>query len=235
MKSGVGIRIHQRAGSGGRLQIAQGRKVDLQVGPGQLRPAANKPAGLVKAQGKRPAARRDVFHAGPELAPPGVELVVQGRYLAAVDQADVEVVLQVPADGGAVQDRGDSETAQLLRGADTGKQEQLGRVHGTGRQHDLRAGARGLHAPMLHVFDADGTPPLEDDAPGFRAGFDTQVAAPACRPEIGARGRHAPPALDRDVIGADAFLPGPVEVGSARLPGLLAGAQEVLAGRMQFA
>src|SRR3546814_2621344 len=89
-----GIRVNQRECARRCLQVAEGRKGELDVGPVEAGTAVEEAAGLVKAQGQRAAARQQVVHAGPGLAPPGIELVVQGRYGGAVDQADVEVVLQ---------------------------------------------------------------------------------------------------------------------------------------------
>src|SRR3546814_13796698 len=109
-----GIRVNQRECARRCLQVAEGRKGELDVGPVEAGTAAEEAAGLVKAQGQRAAARQQVVHAGPGLAPPGIELVVQGRYGGAVDQADVEVVLQFAPHSGAVVKRGDTERLELF-------------------------------------------------------------------------------------------------------------------------
>ena len=56
-----------------------------------------------------------------------------------------------------------------------------------------------------------------------------RFGAPHRRPEIGARGRHAPPAARRDLVDPDALRLGAVEVVGPFQPGFLAGKQIALA------
>ena len=85
-----------------------------------------------------------------------------------------------------------------------------------------RARARRTTA-VLAVFEADRALAVEDHPLRQRAHLDLEVGPLHRRAQIGDGGAGAAPAAHGELIGADAFLLGAVEVGVELVAGLLAG------------
>jgi ABC-type amino acid transport substrate-binding protein len=142
------------------------------------------------------------------------------------------MVLQVGADVGVFARHRNAERLEERAGADAGQLQQLRRGDGAGGEDDLAIGARLLLAAILLVFDADGAGALEQDAGGERVGLDADIAALHRRAQEGAGSGHAPAALGGDLVDADAFLSGTVEIRIEGQAGLLPGLDVAVGERM---
>ena len=112
-----------------------------------------------------------------------IDGVVQRDLLrAAHHDADLHVVLEIVPDARRVQHDVDAVLAQEVGGSDAGELEQLRRVVGAARQHDLLARAGAAQRGALPVFDADRAAALEQHALAERAGFDLEIATALAGP-----------------------------------------------------
>jgi hypothetical protein len=129
--------------------------------------------------------------------------------------------VEVLADAGEVEHRGDAVLAQVRARADAREQEQLRRVQRPRREDHLARRARPVEPLLARELDADGTPAFEEDARRMRPGEDREVGAAPRRPEVG-RGRAlAPPAPGRHVGRAEAGAQPAVRVVVVRVARLL--------------
>ena len=133
-----------------------------------------------------------------------------------------------------VDDR-DAEDLQEAGRADAGKLQKLRRVDRAGAEDDFAAGAGGLRAAVAEIFDADGAIAFEDDFGRQRIRLDADVLPLHGRAQEGAGGRHAAAVLGRDLVDADAFLGGAVEIRIEGQPGLLPGLEIARGHRMDGA
>src|SRR3546814_3136548 len=104
------------------------------------------------------------------------------------------MVLEVGADLGTVEDGLDAELPQVLRWADSGEQQQVGRSKGSGSQHDpgpAVLGSAGNHA--------DGPAPFKHDPRGARVRNHVEVGPLHRRLEAGVPRAEAPAALLPDL------------------------------------
>ena len=100
-----------QAGAGG--VGAEDEEMDLHVGRRELRPRAQESAGVTRADGEQALARQDVTQARAHAMAPVVDHVVHGDRLgAAVEHADLQMVLQIGADARHVSDDSDAMRAQ---------------------------------------------------------------------------------------------------------------------------
>ena len=118
-------------------------------------------------------------------------------------------------------------------GTDAGEHQQLGRADRSGTDDHLAVGPQDfrLRSGLCNDLDADRPALLDHDARDHDAGADRQILAVADRLQIGDRGRRPSGVSLRQLIVADAFLAGAVEIGIEGYPHLLAGAEIGLADR----
>ena len=163
-----------------------------------------------------------------------MQLVVQRRPRRLERVHDGEMILQVSADRGIVQDRRDSAIGQGLRGADSRKLQDLRRVHRP-RAHDhLAVGGRRSAARCPWTYSTPST-----RRPSQRRRL---THAPVCsltllRFRCGAQesigGRPAPAVADRDLVAPEALGLRTVEVIRHRKPELRGRFEPLLAHRVQ--
>ncbi len=123
-----------------------------------------------------------------------VGLVVGDRLRAAHQRADIQMVLQVRADGSIVHFDANALRAQLFGRADARQHQQLRRIQRAAAQDDLRAlGA--LKAAVTAIFDTDGASVREQHAFGGRVRDHREVLSLARRlrdnPERSSSARHS--------------------------------------------
>src|SRR3979409_183119 len=87
----------------------------------------------------------------------------------------------------------------------------------------------------LLEFDADRTPPREQNAVGLGVGHDREIGPAPRRAQIADRGRASAPAARRELEIAGALLARPVEIVVAWKARLLRSRDESLAQRMRLA
>ena len=136
---------------------------------------------------------------------------------ALVDQADLQVVLQVLADAGQlVHDRDAVRVAAARAGPMPDSCSSCGDWIAPAASSTSARAARVVHRAALAVAHADGAAALEQQAGGLRLGLDAQVGPPPRRPQIGLRGAAAPALAGGELVVAGAFLRRAVEVVVAR-------------------
>ena len=96
--------------------------------------------------------------------------VVGDRLWAAHGHLGADMVVQIGAHAFQVQNRGDAQGLQLIRGAYAGQQQQLRGLEGAGAADHLAAGVCALQLATLKILDAYGTSALEQNAGGMRLG-----------------------------------------------------------------
>jgi hypothetical protein len=128
-------------------------------------------------------------------------------------QEDHEVVLEVLPDAGRLLNDLDAPLAEVVRGADPRKQEQLRGIDGAAAQDDFPRGAGHVRLPAGRVGDPRGTFPLEEDAFGEGARPHRQVPAPQGGPQERVGTTPAAPALQGHLKEAGPVLFAAVEVG----------------------
>src|SRR5580693_6218627 len=138
-----------------------------------------------------------------------------------IDDARVEVILQVLADPRQIVHHGDAVLLQQLPTPDPGKLQQLRRVdRATGEQYLMpRPGS--VHDPALRIFEADCALAFEQYAVRQCADLDAQIGPLQCRPQIGDCSTAAPHIADGHLQWADAILLGAVEIRVELMAGLL--------------
>ena len=220
------VRVHLAAGHVGRER----GDVELDVGSsGFIGQGAHEAPALVDADRERPAAEQQPLQADLCLAEQRVQLVVgRDRLSAFVAQTDLQVILQVFADTGRIDDHRNAVLREQRVRADARELQQLRRLQRACREQHLGVAAGFLHHAALPVTHADGAGAVHDHAGGERIGLDAQVRATPRRVEVGFRGAD-PPALVRVQLEvAGAFLLRAVEVVGARHTDLLRAADEGL-------
>jgi hypothetical protein len=164
-----------------------------------------------------PAAEEGVVEpherAGREVPVDAVERAGAGD---AVDRALLEMVLEVAADAGAIEQHRDAGFAQPVGRADAGELEELRRTDGAGAEDHLAAGGDLVRDAAAAEADAGGLEPVEQHALGQRFGLDAEVGPAEDGPEEGGGGgdADAPALVDVEIAGA--FVVSGVEVGDAR-------------------
>src|ERR1700722_1668885 len=116
------------------------------------------------------------------------------------------VVRHVLADAFEIDAWLDASLTQLVGRADARKQQQLRRVERAAGEDHLALGMRPVLLPILHVFDADGTRTVEEDARRMAAGDKLDIAAFHRGAQIGDCGARAPAVADRVLSAAEALL-----------------------------
>jgi hypothetical protein len=97
------------------------------------------------------------------------------------------MVLQVAADR-QVSDAGDAHLAQMRGRAYSRKHQKLRRIERASRHDHIAARFRLLAVACIRdVLDAGRGRAAHEHARRMRTGLDVKIAAPACRPQIGAR------------------------------------------------
>src|SRR6185295_14969806 len=133
-------------------------------------------AELARRHRHRAAALQQIFERDAGLAAHRAGKLIESQRIAdLVDQAELQVILQVLADAGRLPDDIDTETAEPFAAADPRQLQQLRRADGAGGENDLAA--RSDH-PVLTAdadLDADGTAILHEHALGLRAQDDSQI------------------------------------------------------------
>ena len=86
-------------------------------------------------------------------------------------------------------------------------------------------------AALARELDRDRSAVLDHDAGDVKTTRHEQIGTRQRREQEGAARAGTAPALDIDLVAADALLHGAVEIGGERIAGLLSGAQEVLVYR----
>ncbi len=136
-----------------RAVVADGdrQEVEHQVRVGDFVVAAHEPAALeVVRRAGSPAQEQPL--GADEGSPPHLQLRLQRhRLLAGVLHVDLEVILQVPADGRQVVHDGDVQPGEMRGIADAAELQQLRRVEGPATQDDFAGRHRlGSAAPVLY-------------------------------------------------------------------------------------
>ncbi|CUI27591.1 Uncharacterised protein [Achromobacter xylosoxidans] len=202
--------MHLAAGHVGR----QRGEMELGVGRGAGRIDAAEQAALVDAHRQGPAAEQQPLQPHRGAAVQRAQLVVGGDGAARlVDEADLQVVLQVLAHAGQVAHHADAEAPQQRGRAHARQLQQLRRLQRAGAQDHLAAGPQRAHLAVLAVAHAAGAAALKQHRHCVRAGLDTQVGAAARRPQIGHRGGAAAAIAGGELVVAHPFLVAAVEVG----------------------
>ena len=109
---------------------------------------------------------------------------------------------------------------QQGRRPDARKLQQLRRVDGAAAQDQFAGGARLQRLAVLDIFDANGAATFKQDLRRQRLHLDAQVVPLHRRTQEGACRRHAAAALGVDLVDADAFLRGAIEILVERQTGL---------------
>src|SRR5215510_2065074 len=157
------------------------------------------------------------------------------RFEAFVFDSDQQVIHQVLADAGQVDDNGDVHRAQMIGGADARKHQRLQRIYRPARQDDFTIDARLLGTPVLNELDADDPIFVEEQSRDVGAGLDPQVRARQDRLEKSGGGAVAFAVLLGDLKIAYAFLRRAVEISVVFQPGVLRCLDEVVSQRIDAA
>ena len=196
------------------------QEVEHQVRVGDVVVRTHEPAALEVVGGARALAEqphqpdeRPLPHRHPRLD--------RHRLQALVLDVDLEVVLQVPADGGQVVHGRDAEGAQVVGVAHARQLEQLRRVERAAAQHHL-AGLDALEvaATAGGVLDAGGAGAVEQDPVGERPRHHGEVRPVHHRVQVGACRAEAATAVHVAVELREALLAVAVDVVGARVAGL---------------
>jgi hypothetical protein len=149
----------------------------------------------------------------------------------AIDDARVEVILQVLADPRQIVDHYDAVLLQQLPRPDPGKLQQLRRVDRAARQQHLAPRPGSAHDPVLRIFEAYCALALEQHAVRQCADLDAQIGPPHCGAQISHGSAAAPHVADGDLQRSDTVLLGAVKVGVEFMARLLRPGNK---GVMQF-
>ncbi len=187
-------------------------KMQLQVGPLERRPALQKAARLGDIARQHAAA---VAHEGDELRhhPRDAAHRETGRLdrrHALVDR-EIDVVDQVLADFGRIVQDLDAMRSQMPGRPDAGAHQQLRRIERARREHDFGARGERLATAAAHHVHAARALAVEHHAQHRGIGDRMEIGALAIV-DISARNAATPAIALRDLIEADAFLIGAVEV-----------------------
>ncbi len=181
---------------------------------------------------QRAAPRQRIFEPGAGLAQPAVRNFVQGVGVAhPIDDAGVDVVLQILADPRQIVDDRDTVRAQQFARPDPGELQQLRRVDRAAGQHDLAAGEDAAHYSVLRKFETDRATALEQYPLRQRTDHDPQIGPLLRRTQIGDRCAAAAHVAHGYLQRSDPVLLGAVEIGVALVACLLGRGDE---GVVQF-
>ena len=194
----------------------------LHIGCRQPRIGAEESAGIAGAHGERALAVERIAQADAELAHHAGDVVVErDRPRAAIDQAGLQMVLQILADAVQIVHHRDAEALQQRRRARRRRAAELRRCDGAGGEDDLAVGARAPSLALMLEHDADGFAASNSTRVGQRGGDHAQIGPLARRAQIADRRAAAPAAPRRGLEIAGAFLTRAVEIVVARNAGLL--------------
>src|SRR5215472_2561938 len=168
---------------GERLAVVADRereKVKLEVRPGDAGAAADEAAAFEMIAGAEAMTGEQPAGADQRLRD-WVDVRIERDRLAARDlEVEFQMVLQVPADTGAVGEDGEAERLEFGGGADAGQLQELRRVDGAAGENYLAAAEGEMLTTAAAVADAGGALPLEGDAEGAGIGEDVQIVARTC-------------------------------------------------------
>ena len=216
-EAGEGIRHGQPPPSRCGARVGQGREIELQVGACPSGVAPHETTGLIYAQAQRPVARHQPGQPGPSPRPERAERGIERRDCRLEDQVVADVVLQVVPDRRGRADHVDPKRPETVRVADTRQLQKLRRTYGARGQDHLAARHHPSQPPAAQKLDPHRAAALEQDARRRRVPQQPQVRAAQGRGQIAGRRRGSPSVPHRDLVDADAFLVGPVEVEIARM------------------
>ena len=203
--------------------------VELQIGRGEFRRGPREGAELRGCHGQRPAPAKGVVGRHQRLAVQAPRHAVERRQsVYAEDHAQLQMILQVPADGREVLRDGDSVGGQRLGVADPRKLQQMRRVHRPGGQDHLPSGRDAPHDAFVLDLDAGDAPAIDEETAHMRLRPQRQVRSRQGGLQEGARRRPAPPAMLVDLEIAAAFIVAAVEIVGGRDALLGRGAAEDL-------
>ena len=114
-----------------------GEEVELDVGVSHPRVTPDEAPGLQVGGGGRAGPVEEPLEAHLDHPQALLFAVESHRLGAALDDVELQVVLQVAADTREVVERLDTNTSQLVTVPHTRQQQQLGRVDGSSTQYDL--------------------------------------------------------------------------------------------------
>ena len=139
------------------------------------------------------------------------------------------MVLQVAADAGCVMHHIDAGLLQQGSRADARQHQQLRRLQRSAREQHLTARKQSTSSATLQDLGADRAPTLEQDAQHPGTGLDAQVRPSTdVRVQIAARRAPAFALVLGDLVRAEPFLFGAVEVVVERQAGFPRGVHEAL-------
>ena len=231
--------VADRCGEGGegvqRFTEALQRQrlhVIFQVRRGLLRPRTSERAELTGRHGQRAAAVIQIAQAHAHLAPQAAGDLVQGAGIFQfVDQAQLQVILQVAADAGQFMRDADAQPLQEWARADPGTLQDARRADRTGAQDDFLASLEGPGLALPASDDRCSAAIVQQHAVDFDAGQHGQVGAMADGLEKRLGRVPADPGLLIDLKVAAAFVVALVEVIDAGDAALLGGAAEGIENR----
>ncbi len=144
-----------------------------------------------------------------------------------VDHTAQGMIVQVPADAREVVHHRDAQRGELVRGADSGEQQQARGVDGAGAEHHLTAGADAVLGVVAAIPHSD-TPTVVDLEPfDARVGGDHQVRTVRLdRGEVGGGDAVASTVGNGQIVPPRALLVDAVEVVGDGMTGLLRGGNE---------
>ncbi len=128
------------------------------------------------------------------------------------DDAGCKMVVIVRADARQMMLDVDAVRLERRSVANPGEHQNLRRLNGAGRDHDLAASAHTLAFAADLDFDSRRAPVLDEDPRHERLREDFEVRARACGAQVGDRGRIAPAIADRALPRAVAFRVRTIEV-----------------------
>ena len=132
------------------------------------------------------------------------------------------MILQIFADADELVHDRDTEVGEQRRRADARKLQQLRSLYRSGAEQHLAPSRHTRVAGGSTIDDADGAATVEDDPGDAGSGGDPQIAPVTRGSEIRNRGAAAPAVLGAEMVIADTFLNGAVEVVVARNVELIA-------------
>ena len=195
-----------------------GDEVELHVGQLDIGQGPCKPARFGERRGQPARTRLAPFEQRLEPAPlPPQRHVVEQAAAGLIPRDIVDMVLEVAADGGPIDDDGHAHRAEMFGRTDPRQHQQLRGVERPRREHDRAAGPdRARLAPTLADYHAHRAPLLDQDALDQSAGLDVQPTLGDGGLDIGACRRPAFAALLRGLVKPHTLEMRAVEVGIAR-------------------
>ncbi len=192
-----------------RLVGRQRLHVELDVGTVDRRIGARERDDLAGGERQRAGAEQAVLHADAQPAEPRVDLVVQRALARLVDEAHLQVVLQVLADAGQRRGRAARRRARAARAGR--RRTTAGSAASRSRRpraRPRRAASRPTHPAVLAVLDAARAIAVERDARDLRRRLDRQVR-PLQRRASGSPSPCSSAALCTSSAGSSRRLPAP--------------------------